>query len=177
MKHLVTTLAACLALLVIYDDATAQSCNESIIPTTADSTLIMHGDGTVTDESTGLTWMRCSLGQVWSGDTCERSPASYVWTGAMKAAEDFAFAGHADWRLPNKNELESIVEERCFSPAVNSRAFPATPAEYFWSSSVYAGSFNAAWSVDFGYGSVNASLMSGKLHVRLVRAGRGQRGL
>lgn len=31
---------------------------------------IDNGDGTVTDTRTGLTWMRCALGQTWDGSTC-----------------------------------------------------------------------------------------------------------
>ena len=70
---------------------------------------------------------------------------------------------------PNKNELESIVEGRCFSPAINEELFPATPPAYFWSSSPYAAVSHGAWSVDFGYGTVNASVKSGSIHIRLVR--------
>ena len=29
-----------------------------------------NGDGTATDPTTGLTWMRCSVGQTRTGNTC-----------------------------------------------------------------------------------------------------------
>ncbi|MBI5444187.1 MAG: DUF1566 domain-containing protein [Deltaproteobacteria bacterium] len=129
----------------------------------------MQEDGTVLDLTTGLQWMRCSLGQTWSGNACSGSAATHPWAEALRAADDFKFAGYADWRLPNKNELDSIVEERCGAPAINAVVFPGTPPYQFWTSSPYSGSAQAAWSVDFGFGSVNASLKTGSLHVRLVR--------
>ncbi len=101
--------------------------------------LAFNGDGTVTDNTTGLMWMRCSLGQVWDGKTCGGKAATFTWADALKAAAGHEFAGYTDWRLPNKNELESIVEGRCFTPTINSSVFPATPSTYFWSSSPYAG--------------------------------------
>ena len=42
--------------------------------------------------------------------------------------------GRNDWRVPNRNELASIVESRCHSPAINGEVFPATPLEWFWTS-------------------------------------------
>ena len=34
------------------------------------ATYSVNGDGTVTDASTGLTWMRCSVGQDLTSSTC-----------------------------------------------------------------------------------------------------------
>jgi hypothetical protein len=115
--------------------------------------------------------MRCSLGQNWDGKTCRGAAATYSWGAAFQAADRYEFAGYKDWRLPNKNELESLVEANCSSPAINERVFPATPPAYFWSSSPYAGLANGAWSMDFCYGLVNASVKNGSLNVRLVRGG------
>jgi hypothetical protein len=147
----------------------SQTCKETIVATTTDANFTLNSDGTATDNTTGLMWMRCSLGQVWDGKICNGKPASFVWADALKAAAGHEFAGYSEWRLPNKNELESIVEGRCFSPAINISVFPATPAVYYWSSSPYAGMAYAAWSIDFGYGTVNASIKTGAIHVRLVR--------
>jgi hypothetical protein len=161
-----------LAFLLLPVGVEAQSCNKSIAATTPDPSFTVRNDGTVTHQSTGLMWMRCSLGQVWDGNTCGGAAAVYPWGAALQASYSHEFAGYADWRLPNKNELETIFEGSCYSPAINDRVFPATPPVYFWSSSPYAGLANGAWSLDFGYGSVNASVKSGKLPVRLVRGGR-----
>jgi hypothetical protein len=114
-------------------------------------------------------WMRCSLGQKWETNTCSDTALIFSWSEGLNATANHEFAGYTDWRLPNKNELESIVEARCSYPAININVFPATPETYFWSSSPYAPVAQAAWSIDFAYGTVNATVKSASLHIRLVR--------
>jgi hypothetical protein len=146
-----------------------QTCKDSIKATAPDTSFTIGTDGTTTDNTTGLMWMRCSLGQKWEENTCRGTAAIFSWSDGLKAATGHEFAGYTDWRVPNKNELESIVESRCFGPSINNVVFPATPPAYFWSSSPYAAALEGAWSVDFGYGTVNASVKSGFIHIRLVR--------
>ena len=146
-----------------------QICKDSIIATSPDSSFIIHDDGTVTQKTTGLMWMRCNLGQEWDGAACTGTATVFTWHEALKTADLEKFAGHTDWRLPNKNELESIVEERCVLPAVNTRVFPATKTTFYWTSTPYAGLGTGAWSVDFGFAAVTATEKSGKINVRLVR--------
>jgi hypothetical protein len=168
----VATIFCSFLVLHSFSHALAQhACLQSIIATTPDTQFTIDKDGTVSDVTTGLMWMRCSLGQEWNGKTCSGKAVILPWANALKAAADFNFAGYTDWRLPNKNELESIVEDRCFAPAINSNIFPGTPSAYFWSSSPYAPVAEGSWSVDFGYGAVNASVKSGSIHTRLVRDG------
>ncbi|ADH85093.1 protein of unknown function DUF1566 [Desulfurivibrio alkaliphilus AHT 2] len=128
-----------------------------------------YDDGTVRHNITGLQWLRCSLGQTWDGQECTGQATALTWQEALQAAAAFEFAGHNDWRLPNKNELEALVATQRSLPAIRQEAFPGTPAQYFWTSSPYAVLGHAAWSVDFGSGTVNASIKSGKLPLRLVR--------
>jgi hypothetical protein len=173
MKRNLRALPACLLLTCFFlpVGAAAQSCNKSIVATTLDASFTIRNDGTISHKSTGLMWMRCSLGQSWDGKTCSGAAAGYTWGAALQAADRYEFAGHTDWRVPNRNELETIFEGSCKSPTINEQVFPATPPVFFWSSSPYAGLANGAWSLDFGYGSVNASVKGGSLHVRLVRGG------
>ena len=117
-----------------------------------------NGDGTVTHVPTGLLWKRCSEGQEWSGSTCTGAESSFDWQGALTHADEHSFAGHTDGRLPNVKELKSIVERRCWSPAINTVIFPAATSGWFWSASPYANDtfipgILGAWQVEFHNGS------------------------
>ena len=163
-------------MLLLAAHSSAATCRNDITASTPDQDFTLHNDGTVTHNSTGLMWMRCSLGQIWDGSTCTGAASTFTWQNALGAAKshNFAnFAGHSDWRLPNKNELASLVEQRCVSPAINSKIFPSTPTGgSFWSSSPYAGHSDGAWGVAFFSGFVGNNSKGGVSQVRLVRAGQ-----
>jgi hypothetical protein len=152
----------------------AQTCrSESEIPSSTPTIAFTdHGDGTLTHQATGLMWMQCPLGQ--SGSDCATgSTTGYTWEGALEAAAASGFAGYTDWRVPDINELRSIVEERCYNPSINEAVFPATPASSFWSSSPVAFHSGNAWEVNFYDGSYHSGYSrddSGRF-VRLVHSG------
>lgn len=60
-----------------------------------------------------LFWMRCSMGQEWSGFTCLGKPTTHVWDDAKALPslmnDQGGFAGVTDWRLPTIFELYSLV--------------------------------------------------------------------
>lgn len=133
---------------------------ESIPAATPTADFVDNRDGTVTHKRTGLAWMRCSLGQSWDGKSCAGEAKKYVWKKALQAAADFnaagGYAGHADWRLPNIKELDSIVETQCIDPSINLEMFPATPVFRFWSSTPSTShEFGYAWHVGFFDGYVD----------------------
>ncbi len=148
----------------------APVCNNNIQASTPDSRFTTTPD-TVSDNTTGLMWMRCSLGQ--SGGGCSTgSAATYTWETALHspaAANAANTYGYHDWRLPNSNELASIVEVKCADPAINTNVFPNTPAEFYWSSSPYAGGNAYAWGVDFYFGHDDYNNRTDYHYVRLVR--------
>jgi hypothetical protein len=159
-------------MLLLAAHSSAATCRNDITASTPDQDFTLHNDGTVTHNSTGLMWMRCSLGQTWDGSTCTGVASTFTWQNALGAAQSHNFAGHSDWRLPNKNELASLVEQRCV-PAINSTIFPSTQTGgWFWSSSPYAGHSNYAWGVGFDGGGVYDYGKDLNFQVRLVRAGQ-----
>ncbi len=110
----------------------AQVCKYDSIPATAPASRFTdNGDGTVTDQASGLQWKRCSEGQDWSGGTCTGSAGGYTWQQALQRADTASFAGKGDWRLPNINELTSIVEEACYAAAIDLGVFSATPGNWY----------------------------------------------
>ena len=161
-------------------DAPAVSChneNPAVPATTPSSDFTIHDDGTVTHDTTGLTWMRCSLGQTWDAgsETCTGSADQHTWFGALDAARELnesgGYAGQMDWRLPNKNELFSITEGRCWLPAANLAIFPETAAVSFWTASPRTLSADMAWSIGFARGETGSTMKWAPAEVRLVRAG------
>ncbi|MFI3187371.1 MAG: DUF1566 domain-containing protein [Methylococcaceae bacterium] len=125
-------------------------------------------DGTVTHKRTGLVWQRCSVGQTWTGSSCSGSADTYTYDEAIALTD--SFAGRSDWRVPNANELASLVKYDASYPAINSTLFPNTPTNAFWSSSPDVGNTNYAWYVYFYNGFVFNSFRYSSLPVRLVRA-------
>ena len=67
-------------------------------------------------------------------------------------------------------ELRTIVDFTVTSGAtIDATAFPGTPAEWFWTSSPYAGSSGYAWPVKFNDGGSNYYDVGGDYRVRCVR--------
>lgn len=142
-----------------------------IAATTPTADFVDNGDGTVTHKLTGLMWKRCGEGQAWSGTTCTGTLATYSWDQAMGATGS-VYAGHDDWRLPNVKELATLVEQRCWWPAINHEIFPAVPSDsYFWSSTPGAWT-DVAWFLSAATGSISHTDRFRLNEVRLVRGGR-----
>ena len=64
------------------------------------------------DPKTNLVWMRCSLGQMWDGNTCTGEAKGYTWQDALDAAKAFnsngGFGGYTDWVVPHIVDLSAI---------------------------------------------------------------------
>jgi hypothetical protein len=74
--------------------------------------------------------------------------------------------------LPNQKELNSIVEQRNWDPAINATVFPNTPITYFWLASPFAPDAGYAWYVNFFDGYDGVSIKGNLYAVRLVRGGQ-----
>ena len=125
--------------------------------------FVDNGDGTVTDNCTGLTW------QQETADIPGDDDNRVTWAEALRYCEDLEFAGHDDWRLPNVRELQSIVDYGRYNPAID----PVFSAEssWYWSSSSFVDFTRVAWRVSFNVGYV---AHGDKLHdAHYVRAVRG----
>ncbi len=140
--------------------------------TFAAKTYSDNGDGTVTDPTTGLTWMRCSMGQTWDGTTCTGTASTYTFDQANALTGTVTFAGQSDWRLPNIRELTTIVDVSVYDPAIDRQAFPAALGRYFWSGLPSTYYSSDAWTVDFYDGDAASKFRASDLAVRLVRGGQ-----
>jgi len=149
--------------------------DESQMPsTTPDDRFDDLADGTIRDKITGLMWKKCVQGMDFNDDCATGTLVEKKWQGALQDGADEAFAGYMDWRLPNKNELFSIVEARCAEPSINWNIFPNADDSKQWTSTQWYGHDNAlqAMVVFFRNGTTERT-NAGNIHAfRLVRGGR-----
>lgn len=116
-------------------------------------------DGTVTDMATSLMWQK-------SG-----SPEPVTWANAgayLENANQKAFGGYSDWRLPTLEELASLME----SSWKNSDLFIAPPFDKAqracWTADTR--NTNRIWKADFHMGFFMDVPMAEKNSARLVRS-------
>lgn len=172
----VSLISTALAVSMLYSGDVAAECrlgneNPWITPTAASIQFDARGDGTIVHNPSRLVWQRCALGQTWNGSDCLGTPLSMSWGEALSAAETHIQDGREDWRLPNRNELVSILEFRCFLPAVDNLVFPNAPSGGHWTSSPVSDAIDQSWIVDFDDGLTEPASTVGLFQVRLVRGG------
>ena len=155
-----------------------------------------NGDGTITDDATGLMWEKKtqdgSIHSYWN--TYSWSGPSFGTTSIMDGSITSTFlatlnggggfAGHTDWRIPNRFELEGLLDLQNIYPAVDTAFDTNCEASCtettcsctqqtvaYWSSTTVAHAPVAAWTVEFGTGYANFSVKLSDLAVRAVRGG------
>ncbi len=136
-----------------------------------------NGDGTVTDNLTNLVWLKkanCPAATVgW--DTAFTYIAELNTSGTMNgnsAADTSANGSHqTDWRLPNRKELFSLLDQSRLNPAlIAGHPFEDVQPEWYWSSSTDDLNDANAWAISMGSGSVSrGSKTTGERYVWAVR--------
>ncbi len=122
-----------------------------------------NGDGTITDETTGLIWQQAD-------DNIEKK-----WDDALLYCKSLPLGAHNDWRLPNAKEMLSLTDYRYWPFTINPAYFPSTLKQKgtalpnYWSSTSVASNSNQAWGEKFLVGLVINFNKSGAWFVRCVR--------
>lgn len=138
-----------------------------------------NGDGTITDEVTGLVWEKLSNdGSIHDVDNQYTWDAAFTSKIATLSAANFG--GHSDWRVPNLFELQTIVSLGAAGPAThpifNSGCgvsctivtCSCTAPDYYWSSTTHHTVPGSAWQVLFDTGHEEWSSKPGTARVRAV---------
>ena len=142
-----------------------------------------NSDGTVTDNLTGLMWMK----NADAGNDCDGADTGYeTWADALASAaacnSGGGYAGYTDWRLPNVRELQSLVHYGVHDPAVPNTAgtgkwtsgdpFTGVQSDLYWSSTTHAAYTTYAWYVSLSEGYVYYDGKTFTYYVWPVRGGQ-----
>ncbi|MEA2014598.1 MAG: DUF1566 domain-containing protein [Thermodesulfobacteriota bacterium] len=133
------------------DDGDLQRGAEWPVPRFTD-----NGDGTVTDNLTGLMWLKgvCIQDKTWqealdSIADFNDNPESLNWCGGYTGT-------YNDWRLPNKNELHSLTDFSQYRPALPSgHPFLYIDNNSCWTSTTSAILEECKWYVSMSDGGVS----------------------
>jgi uncharacterized caspase-like protein len=131
---------------------------------------IDNGDGTVTDNRSGLIWLKnanCFGYQKWK--TAMQSAANLA--SGQCGLRDGSKRGM--WRLPTKDEWKAMIDkkyvdrENWSQPVISNAAgtgpwkegdaFSGVQSDYYWTATTDASDTAYAWHVNLKYGYVNAS--------------------
>jgi hypothetical protein len=111
-----------------------------------------------TTENADLEWSKTLL-----------DGADVTYEEAEKAIGDLG----EGWRMPTRQELESLLDLSRHSPAIDTEKFPDTKSDCYWTSTPCAWNDAAVWVVYFNSGSVSYhNRRSYYACVRAVRAGQ-----
>jgi uncharacterized beta-barrel protein YwiB (DUF1934 family) len=114
----------------------------------------------VTDHTTGLMWED------------QEDIAKKNWEEAKDYCSNLSLGGYTNWRLPNLDELQSIVDREKYYPSIDD-TFQNVKTSVYWNSSTYAEhSSSRAWVVNFWHGYGIGSNKDYSNYVRCVAGGQ-----
>ena len=121
-----------------------------------------NGTTIVTDNATDLQWQ-------------DNESVTKTWKNAIIYCEELTLGGYDDWRLPNVNELLSILDDTKVNSRISS-VFESFASSNYWSSTTAAVAQYKAWVVYFGgrsqYWYDSGNKLDSDSVVRCVRAGQ-----
>jgi len=122
-----------------------------------------NNDGTMTDNLTGLMWTKNA--NLPGGKT--------TWWMALDYCNNLTLGDYSDWRLPNVNELESLVNanEQNSATWLNAQGFTNVQASPYWSSTTHARYTNGPWVIYIWAGYVSYGGSGSYCYVWPVRCG------
>lgn len=103
----------------------------------------------VIDLSQKIEWLRCPVGMVWDNKKCEGKALKFKFSTIDQIINEAGKQLGGSWRLPNRIELEKLVCKNCKNGKINSKVFPNTPPESFWTSDYNSWQPRFIWTVNF----------------------------
>jgi len=125
----------------------------------------IDGDDVVIDRATGLTWAADGNAQ-----GCANG-GTKSWNAAIDWPFGIDFAGFGDWRLPNINELFSIMDFSKSPLLIDLTLFPNTKNTEYWSSTTWPSHTGFAEIAYYEEGIIYYSSKTSSHYLRSVRGG------
>jgi hypothetical protein len=134
---------------------------------------VKKNDGGIRDRDYSYSWFSEINGKkigVSDGGRCKGGvscdTASYA-----RAMNEQKLCGYSDWRLPTREELETLVEytDNPKQAAINETYFPEAVPSWYWTASENPQREGYAWYVLFRNGVALNDLKERPKHIRLVR--------
>jgi len=135
--------------------------------------FVDNGNGTITDNATGLTW------------TKDDSGAGMNWKDALNYCESLDHAGSDDWRLPNVKALQSILDygrspdtshsaaiDPIFNVSSITNEVGETDYAFYWSATTHANMRNGANAAYVSFGRALGNMRGSWLDVHGAGAQR-----
>jgi hypothetical protein len=127
-----------------------------------DNSFIDHGDGTVSDNLTGLMWTK----------NAQQIAGRMDWYEAITACTNLVFAGYDDWRLPNLKELLSLIDYGPhYSALRDGHPFVNVQSAYYWANPLYESNTRRTWRINMPNGFARSSLKDRNYYLWPVRGG------
>ncbi len=135
-----------------------------VVNTSANATGVANTDWACTrDTATNL---------IWSLETGVGDWTTFARTALPNATNVVNRCGYnSGWRLPTRRELLSIVRAGSGYPNIDTRYFPGTQFDIYWTNDRYQPEAEGVWLVNFYNGGTAVGRTTYTNHVRLVRSG------
>ena len=140
-----------------------------------------NGNGTVTDNRTGLIWLQnanvAGL-RTWADALADVESLNRDGTmnGTFSSDKSNGGSHQKDWRLPGRYELESLTDYRNNEPALPtgySNFFNGVQSDSYWTSDTLKGGIDYAWIVTLSdFGVLDTADKTDTLYVWPVRGGK-----
>ena len=109
----------------------AANCSVSFACSTDEGQFESVDEQSVRDSQTNLTWYRCLVGEKIVDNACSGTPELLSWNEAAAFVQKIP---PGDWRIPNLEEMETIIDVDCENVTLP-RVLPLTAGVQVWTSS------------------------------------------
>ena len=139
---------------------------------------VKKNDGGIRDKDYSYSWLRIINGENTGASTGGRCKGgvkcdTYSYVRAMNEQK---LCGYSDWRLPTREEMETLVDynNTAKGATIDKTYFPEAVPSWYWTASENPRRENFAWYVLFRNGVALNDLKERPKHIRLVRGSRAQ---